>query len=162
MDVSLIFGIIFTIIVMGALLVFGWDQIANLLGFGGEAQTLRSIDNLNKKIDFIYRNAEGSRTEFALAFPKDFRLCFFNSSNPAPRFYSDRSMTWNPDQTVLFRINQSGFNSWYYRGENDAAGHGYGFAYLGIPTEKNFCVPGGTRLSIVNRGYTVEVEKAAA
>jgi hypothetical protein len=158
MDVSMIFGIIFTIIVMAALLVFGWDQIANLFGFGGEAQTLRSIDNLNKKIDFIYRNAEGSRTEFTLAFPKDYKLCFFNSSNPAPKFYSDRSRTWNPDQTVNFRINQSGYNSWYYRGEYDAGGHGYKFAYLETATEKNFCAVGGTKLSIVNGGYTVEVE----
>ncbi len=158
MDVSMIFGIIFTIIVMAALLVFGWEQIANLLGFGGEAQTLRSIDNLNKKIDFIYRNAEGSRTEFTLAFPKDYKLCFFNSSNPAPKFYSDRSRTWNPDQTVNFKINQSGYNSWYYRGEDDAGGHGYKFAYLETATEKNFCAVGGTKLSIVNRGYTVEVE----
>ncbi|MCJ7816312.1 MAG: hypothetical protein MUP55_00505 [Candidatus Aenigmarchaeota archaeon] len=158
MDTSLVFGIIFTIIVMAALLVFGWDQIANLFGFGGEAQTLRSIDNLNKKIDFIYRNAEGSRTEFTLAFPKDYKLCFFNSSNPAPKFYSDRSKTWNPDQTVKFRINQSGYNSWYYKGADDAGGHGYNFAYLDIPTEKNFCAVGGTKLSIINRGYTVEVE----
>jgi hypothetical protein len=158
MDVSMVFGIIFTIIVMAALLVFGWDQIANLLGFGGEAQVLRSIDGLGKKIDFIYRNAEGSRTEFTLSFPKDYKMCFFNSSNPAPKYYSDRSRTWNPDQTVKYMINQSGFNSWYYRGSDNAAGRGHSFPYLDVPTEKNFCVPGGTKLSIVSMGYGVELE----
>ena len=160
MDVSMVFGIMFTIIVMAALIVFGWDQIANLFGFGGEAQIMRSIENINKKIDFIYRNAENSRSEFTLAFPKSYSLCFFNSSDPSPRFYSDRSMTWNPDQTVKFMINQSGFNSWYYSGEDTAAGHGYAFRYLDIPTAKNFCSLGGSRLSIVNRGYSVEVERA--
>ena len=160
MDVSMVFGIIFTIIVMAVLLVFGWDQIANLLGFGGDAQTLRSIDSLGKKIDFIYQNAENSRSEFTLSFPKDYKLCFFNSSNPAPKYYSDRSMTWNPDQTVKFMINQSGFNSWYYSGTDNASGRGHSFRYLDIPTEKNFCAPGGTKLSVVNRGYSVEVELA--
>ncbi len=160
MDVSMVFGIIFTVIVMAVLLVFGWDQIANLFGFGGEAQTLRSIDSLGKKIDMIYRNAEGSRAEFTLAFPKDYRLCFFNSSSPAAKYYSDRSRTWNPDQTVKFRINQSGFNSWYYKGADNAVGNGHIFPYLDIPTEKNFCAQGGTRLSVVNMGYGVEVETA--
>lgn len=160
MDVSMVFGIIFTIIVMAVLLVFGWGQIANLFGFGGEAQVLRSIDSLGKKMDMIYRNAEGSRSEFTLSFPKDYKLCFFNSSNPAAKYYSDRSMSWIPDQTVKYRINQSGFNSWYYTGEDNAAGQGHNFPYLDMPTEKNFCASGGTTLSVVNMGYSVEVEIA--
>jgi|GEM_PF-717737 len=161
MDPSMVFGIIFTIIVMGVLIVFGWDQIATIFGFGGEAQIIRTIDNLNKKVDYIYRNAEGSRAEFTLAFPKSYSLCFFNASDPSPRFYSDKSMTWNPDQTVKFRINQSGFNSWWYAGGDTAQGKGYRFSYLEIPTAKNFCSLGGTKLSIVNRGYSVEIERAS-
>jgi hypothetical protein len=159
MDVSMVFGMIFTIIVMAALLVFGWDQIANLFGFGGEAQLLRSIDSLNKKIDDVYRLAEGSRAQFTLAFPKSYSLCFFNASDPSPKFYSDKSKTWNPDQTVKFRINQSGFNSWWYSGSDTATGDGYRLSYLEIPTSKNFCSLGGSKLSIVNRGYSVEVER---
>lgn len=158
MDVSMVFGIIFTIIVMGALLVFGWDQIANLLGFGGEAQVLKTIDSLQKGVEYFYRMAEGSGVEFRLDFPKDYRLCFFNSSNPADSFYPEKSMTWDPDSTTRYLINASGYNVWYYRGEDDAGGQGKRIPYLDTPTEKNFCATGGKMVYIVNRGYSVEVE----
>jgi hypothetical protein len=158
MDVSPIFGIIFTIIVMVFLLVFG--LMYNPGPIEEEAQLGRTIKMLGERIDNIYRNAEGSRTEFMLSFSKNYRLCFFNSSNPESRFYSDSSMTWDPDQTVKFRINQSGYNSWYYKGEDNAAGYGYSFSYLAMPTEKNFCAIGGSKIYLVNRGIGVEVSAA--
>jgi len=151
MDVSMVFGIIFTLIVIGVLLVFGWGQIANIFGLGEEAQVANTIQNLGKKIDDIYYKAEGSRASFTLSFPKEYRMCFFNSSDPSPRFYSDRSRTWNPGQTTIFRINQSEYNSWYYKG-NDEMGRGYTFSHLDMPTENNFCAAGGSKIYIVNRG----------
>ena len=158
MDVSLIFGIIFTLIVIGLLLVFGGEQIANILGFGGQAQVLKTMDNLKNKVDDIYRLGEGSSEQFTLSFPKEYRLCFFNSSNPADRFYSDKSMTWDPDSTVKYVINASRFNVWYHRGEDDAAGSGKSIPYLEMPTENNFCATGGKKVYIVKRYDWIEVE----
>lgn len=160
MDVSLIFGIIFTIIVMGALIAFGWPLIADYLGFGENAQVLKSIDSLGKKIDSVYRLAEGSGAQFNLSFSKDYRLCFFNSSNPAPRYYSQRSMTWDPDWTTKYSINASHYNVWYYQGQDDAAGQGKKIPYLDTPTDKNFCAPGGTALYLEKKYDWVEVKPA--
>ena len=158
MDVSLIFGIIFTLIVIGLLLVFGGEQIANILGFGGHAQVLKTIANLKNKVDDVYRLGEGSSEQFTLSFSKDFRLCFFNSSNPADRFYSDKSMTWDPDSTTKYLINASHYNAWYYAGSNSASGEGKIIPYLEMPTENNFCATGGKKVYIVKKWDWVEVE----
>jgi hypothetical protein len=157
MDVSMIFGIIFTVIVISVILVFGGEQVANIFNLGGEAQILKSMDNLQKKVDSIYRLAEGSGSEFTLSFSKDYKICFFNSSNPADRF-SDKTSTWDPDQTVKYRINSSHYNTWYFSGSNDASGDGKRIPYLDMPTDKNFCAPGGSKVYIVKRFDGVEIQ----
>ena len=156
MDVSLIFGIIFTIIVISVVLVFGGEQIANLFGLSGEAQIIKSIGNLQSKVDEIYRLAENSGEDFKLTFSKDYKLCFFSPSNPQRRL----SAGWNPDSTVLYRINQSGYNIWYFKGSDSASGTGKSIPYMSIPSTKNFCSTGGSEVYIVNRGNFVEVEPA--
>ena len=160
MDVSMVFGIIFTLIVIGLLLVFGWQQIANIFGIGEEAQVASIIKNLEKRIDDLYYKAEGSRASFTLSFPKEYKMCFFSPSDLSPKFYSDRSMTWDPGQTTIYRINQSRYNSWYYKGNDDEAGDGYKFSHLEMPAgeqNKNFCAAGGSKIYIVNRGM-VQIE----
>jgi|SRR3990172_2532244 len=158
MDVSLIFGIIFTLIVISLLLVFGGKQIADILGFGGQAQVLKSIDNLKNKIDYVYRLGDGSSDTFELSFPKEYRICFFNSSNPADRFYSEQSMTWDPDSTTRYSINRSQYNTWWYSGEDDRDGQGKRIPHLEMPTENNFCATGGKKVYLVKRYDSVEIE----
>ena len=156
----MIFGIIFTIIVMGAIIAFGWPEIAKVIGLGEESKVLKDIDNLNKKIDSLYRLAEGSEDHFKLSFSTDYKLCFFNSSNPASRYYSQRSMIWNPGTTTKYLINSSHYNIWYYNGQDESAGQGKRIPYLDMPTENNFCTPGGTTLYLVKKYDWVEVEPA--
>jgi hypothetical protein len=153
MDVSLIFGIIFTIILISVVLVFGGEQIASLFDLSGEAQVIKSIGNLESKVDEMYRLAENSGEEFRLSFSKDYKLCFFNSSNPQRHL----SAGWDLDSTVLYKINQSRYNMWYFKG-NSATGTGKAIPYMQIPTSKNFCSSGGSNVYIVNRGDFVEVE----
>ena len=154
MDVSLIFGIIFTIILISVILVFGGGVIADFFGMSGQAQVLKSIDNLGKKADELYRLAGGSSEQFKLSFSKDYKLCFFNSSDPQKHL----SAGWDPDGTVIYRIKQSGYNTWYYQGTNDAAGSGVKVSYLRTATADNFCVPGGSTVYLTNRGDYVSVE----
>jgi hypothetical protein len=158
MDVSMLFGIIFTCIVIGVILIFGGEQIANFFLLGSQAQVLKTMDSLQKKVDSIYRLAEGSGSEFALSFPKDYKVCFFNSSNPAPRFYADMARTWDPDSITKYRINSSHYNTWYFSGNDNAAGDGKRIPYLDIPTSKNFCIPGGGKVYVVKRFDSVEIE----
>ncbi len=155
MDVSMIFGIIFTLILIGFILVFGGEQIANLLGLGTQTQVLKTIDNLQEKVDEIYRLAENSAEEFKLSFPKEYKLCFFNTSDPKQHL----SAGWNPDITMLYLINQSRYNIWFYQGNNNAAGQGKRIPYLDILTDKNFCVPGGSKVYVTKRWSGVSIEK---
>lgn len=160
MDVSMIFGIIFTIIVMAMILIFGGEQIMNMAGLGAQAQVAKAMDNLQKKVDSFYRLAEGSGGEFSLSFPQTYKVCFFNSSNPARKLYSDRTMTWDPDSTVKYMINASHFNTWYFGGTDTASGQGKRIPYLDMPTDKNFCAAGGSKVYIKNIGGGVEIEPA--
>jgi len=153
----MVFGIIFTIILIAAILIFGSGIINDLIHIIEESQVSGSIDNLQKKVSYIHSNADGSGAEFILSFPIHYKLCFFNSSNPESKFYSDKSRTWDPDQTTKLRINQSSFNSWCYEGSDNAGGHGYAFSYLDISTEKNFCASGGSKIYLVNKGGMVEI-----
>ena len=155
MDVSMIFGIIFALILIGALLAFGLPLIEKYIKIGIDSEVLKTIDNLQKKVDEIYRLAENSAEEFKLSFPKDYKLCFFNSSDPKKHY----SAGWDPDSTTLYRINQSRYNVWYYSGDDDARGDGKAIPYLDIPTEKNFCVPGGSKVYVTKRWSGVSIEK---
>jgi hypothetical protein len=152
MDVSMVFGLIFTCIVISAILIFGWEQITNFFGIGSQAQLAKTAENLKKNVDSVYGLAEGSGAEFRLALPKEYRLCFFNSSNPAARFYASRANSWDPDTTTKYRINASGYNTWYFSGD------GVTIPHLDMPTNKNFCAPGGSDVYIVKRFEGVEIE----
>lgn len=153
MNTKIIFGImIFAVILIGIIIIFGsYVNFPDPPSKGAMIQ--KTINNLNKKVDSIYRLVEGSGAEFSLTFSEDYEICFFNSSNPSP------TATWNPDITTKFRINQSRYNAWYFKiSEGNVAGNGYRFAYLDMPTDKNFCAPGGSKIYILRTYNGVEIE----
>jgi hypothetical protein len=157
MDAGMVFGIIFTIFVMGIILVFGWDQISNFLGFGVKAQISRELESIKQKVDKVYNMAENSEESHTLSISSPNKICFFNSSNPSARIYSDDSISWKPDPVYRTLIKNEGYNTWYYAGDTK---NGYTIPKLDMPTDKNFCAPGGSKIYIIRMYDGVEIEPA--
>jgi len=155
MDAGMVFGIIFTIFVMGIVLVFGWDQIASFFGMSAQAQVLRELKLVEQKVDSVYNMAENSGEPHTLSISSSNKICFFNSSDPSPRIYSDDSISWKPDPVYRTLIMNEGYNTWYYAGSKKS---GYAIQKLDIPTDKNFCAPGGSKIYIQRAHNGVEIE----
>ena len=155
MDAGMVFGLIFTICVMAMILFFGLDQIADFFGFGTETQVHRELKEVAQDVDRIYNMAENSGEPHTLSIPESTKICFFNSSNPSPRIYADDSISWKPDAAFRTIIKSEGYNTWYYAGSKRG---GYAIHNLDMPSDKNFCAPGGTRVYITRMYNGVVIE----
>ncbi len=179
-DFGLPFALIFTIIIIGFLFAFAFPQISTMIGMGGEAQINKVVKDLDVVVEEAYHLAEGSSRLFTLAMPSTAKLCFIDLDNPSTCSYADRSKSWCPgnptcafgkteefivvNQTILEPSStQFMSNVWIYRNEQDI-GEGYEIPALEPVCERpdccSFCVKGGTRLYLENKGLFVEVDVA--
>ena len=69
MDTSMVFAIIFAIIVIGLLLAFGLGQVSGIFCFNGVAQVDKSMKDLGNAVDNIYNMAEGNSQMFTVSVP---------------------------------------------------------------------------------------------
>jgi len=174
------FAIIFTIIIIGFLFVFAFPQISTMIGMGGEAQINKVVKDLDSVVEEAYHLAEGSSRLFTLSMPSTAKVCFLDLNNPTTCAYAQKWKSWCPgnptcefgkteefivvDQTLLDPTNpQYMSNIWIYRSEQDF-GEGYEIPGLEPVCDRtdccSFCVPGGTRLYLENKGLYVEVSEA--
>jgi len=152
MNVGMVFAIIFAVIVMGVVLIFGSQQIVNIICLGNEAQTGKAIKDLETSVKNLYGQAQGSTNVFDLNLPSDSRFCFINSSDPSARPGAD----WNPDPVIQTMIKNNGYNLWY---SHCTGKSGYVINHLMIPSNKNFCVKSGSELYLENKGFWVSIQK---
>ena len=155
MDAGMVFGLIFTICVMAMILFFGLDQIMSFFGMGQDSQLIREIKTIAQDVDRIYNMAENSGEPHTLSIPESTKICFFNSSNPSTRIYADDTISWKPDPAFKTIIKGDGFNTWYYAGSKKG---GYTINKLDMPTDMNFCAPGGTKIYIMRTYNGVVIE----
>jgi hypothetical protein len=156
MSVGMIFGIIFAILVMGMLLVFGSDVIVIIFCMGSDAQTQKTIQNLQTFVDDLYLLPSGSGDYFTLNIPKDSKLCFVNTSYPEPVFYPDPLKTWDPDRVYQRIIKDEGYNIWYHHCSGQSGGK-IDHLYIGSGNSKNFCARPGMKLYLENVGRWVAI-----
>ena len=156
MNTGMVFGIIFAILVIGMLFVFGIDQIANIFCVSNVAQTNKAVSDLENAVENVFNLAEGSAMPFKVSIPRNAEICFVNYSNPVPM------NTWNPDpdmyNIISNRITANRFNIWikYGCGTSDT---GSKISYLRV--SENFCAGLGTDLYLENKGYHVAIERPA-
>lgn len=161
MNVGMIFAIIFTIVIIGAILALGLTQLQDFFCLGSTAQTNKAVNDVETLVDEVFILAKGSGKSFEMALPQDSTICFVNPDNPAPHPYLDTTLTWNPDQVVLEGIlndpssTQYGSNLWVYSCGN-ALGEGLKMDHV-IPS-KSFCAPSGTTIFIENVGGSVDIQ----
>jgi hypothetical protein len=85
MNIGLIFGMIVSIVVIGLLIVFGYDQIANMQQLQQQAELLRSIENFKAAVDRVYSLSGESSEKFTLTFPASVhKVCFLPAYRELP------------------------------------------------------------------------------
>ena len=172
------FAIIFTIIIIGFLFAFAFPQIASIIGLGGQAQINKAVQDLDTVVEEVYHLAEGSSRVFSLSMPSTAKLCFIDLDNPETCAYAETWKSWCPGNPAcaygrtenFIVINQTILNPnspqylsnvWIYSSE-EGIGEGYEIPALKPACKRtdccSFCVRGGERLYLENRGLYVEVD----
>ncbi len=77
MDMGLIFGMIVAIFVMGLLIVFGYQQITNMLRIQQQAEMMKAVEGLKNAVDRVYSLGGETSEPYRLAFPAGVgKVCF--------------------------------------------------------------------------------------
>lgn len=154
MSVGMVFGIIFAIMVIGMILVFGADVTNIIFCTGNDAQIQKTIKNMQSVVEDIYVMPSGSGDWFTINIPKNFKICFVNSTDPRPVFHPDQQMNWDPDRVYQRIIQDEGYNIWFKHCGGESGGE---IKHLFISPEKNFCAKPGQRLYLENTGRWVAI-----
>ena len=160
MDTSLVFAMIFAIIFIGLLLVFGMGQITNMFCFNGIAQVDKSVKDLDNEAQAMYNLAEGASKVFRVNVPTGSSVCVINTTDisPNPGGY----WTPNPDLLPVIgeKVRARNANVWinYNCGNNEQT---YRIEHLkavrtpGASGAGSFCAGPGSSIYLENMGAFV-------
>lgn len=154
MNAGMVFALIFTVIVIGLVLVFGLGQMGSLFCMSSDAQVGKSMTDLETVASEVYNLAEGSSRVFRISLPGDSKLCFVDPEGTGIQLYTaaDSWKNWVPDPVYESIIQEKGYNIWY---EMCSGKGGKTLSYVKVP--KNFCVIGGKSIYLENKGLWVEI-----
>jgi hypothetical protein len=153
MNVGLLFGIIFAIIVLGFVMFFGYDYISKFLGISGEASLVQQILTLEGEVKDVFNLAMGSTKEFRITIPSNVgRVCFVNPENPE----SNPSGGWEMNVILTKMITSYQYNVLILDREG-RFDDGKKIDHL-IPNQ-NFCISSGKRLLLKNEGKFVSISE---
>ena len=154
MDTSLVFGIIFAIVLISFLLVFGLGQISNVFCTTNTAQADKAVKDIESIVSETFLLGEGTSMPYKVAVSSETKICFVNHTRPGP------VGSWNPDITdrdfIIDEITLGKYNVWIEYGCGQI-GEGYRIRHMEILTD-NFCIQGYSDIYIENKGYFVTVE----
>lgn len=155
MDVGMVFGILFAVIVIILLVGFGLDALGDLEKTARAAQIRTALNDLEATADNVDTLATGSTLKFLFHIPSGVRFCFVDSANPGRAVYTDASRNWEPDPIIERHIQEEGFTVWTI---DESAGeqNGYAIAHL-VPAGGSFCADDNTGLLLENQGLTVVI-----
>lgn len=154
MNAGMVFALIFTVIVIGLVLVFGMGQIGSLFCMSSDAQAGKVISDLEDVSFEVYNLAEGSSRVYQVSLPSDARLCFVDPESPGTQLYpsGESWKNWVADPVYQSMIQENGYNLWY---EICSGKGGTRLQYLRVT--QNFCVEGSREVYLENRGLWVEI-----
>lgn len=170
MNVGIVFTLIFAIIVVTLLLIFGYGSIINLAGFGQRANVLDSIEKIDSEAQKVYSYSRGSTRELLLSVSADSKICFINPQDPQKRTWKENWKSWDPPAGVINTINRQGSeffgsNLWLITPDSQI---GKGQVILKgslIPKPEssgdsgNFCISGSRKIFFENAGQIVYVSE---
>lgn len=154
MQVSAIFGIIFALIVMGFVMIFGTGIFQDMMCVGNNGQVTKAYKDLEAVVDQVQALDDGSTKSFRMGIPTGSRICFVDPADPSHNITGD----WFPDPNLLIEeeIMDNGYNTWIEYGCGPSTD---GFRMQYLVTDKNFCTISGDRVLLTNIGVQVRVEK---
>ena len=149
MNVGMIFGIIFTLILMGLIFVFGGKQIASMFNIAGDATVYNDINILEKEVANVYSMTQGSSKRLLVHAREDAKVCFINIER------SDITENgW--DGNMGFVAKNTGYNVMIFKEKGFDGKH-----IKHLEPQKNFCITESKYLVLVNRGRFVDVVPGA-
>lgn len=157
MNVGMVFAIIFAMIMIAMILVFGIGQIGNVFCLSSDAQVAGSIRDLEAMVEEVYVMSEGSSRVFDVRLPGGSQLCFVDPQDPGTNQFAGQEAVhnWIADPAYEAIIEDYGYNLWYTQCSGKS---GYQFEHLQVSGRGSFCVDGGDSLYLANRGRYVEVD----
>jgi len=151
MDMALVFGVIFSVIVIGFVIAFAVPLIMNSGCNQQQLQMSSVLNELKNKVSDVYLLSKDSTIQYTLNIPGSSKICFLDAT-------ADNNPTegWNVDDTRRQMIKDSQYNVWY----TDCSGeYGKSIAHLSHETGKSFCMQTG-KIWLENIGSSVEVSRA--
>ncbi|MFH1978236.1 MAG: hypothetical protein ABIJ92_02840 [Candidatus Aenigmatarchaeota archaeon] len=157
MDTSMVFALIFAVIVIALFLVVGLGQITNLTCLGSNAQIIKAITDIEILVDDTVLQAEDSSNVFQLRIPSDSEFCFINPialDDPAFAGPGWDPATLDPVHRALIEDPQNRYNIWYKKCPNAYDG----YMISDLSQRMNFCTK-SRKLYIENvDGFSVSIE----
>lgn len=150
MNVGLIFGIIFAVIVMGFLLFFGIQYFGEMTEAACKSQLGKQITDLENSVRSTLSLSQGSVQKLRLMVPSCYeKICFVDPEHPDRYPEGD----WDPEEHVKLIARDEGRNVVVYK----SSGLVKGYTMDKLKAYVNFCVSSSKEVSLVNTGRQVEI-----
>lgn len=160
MDTSMVFGIIFAIIVIGLVLAFGGQQIVSLFCVGETAQVQREVREIERQVFDVYNMGTGTTKPYTINLPSNVKLCFLDPQDYTPENYANPLYDWSPQRILVEHILNAPESQYYQSNvwiEYSCTGEKAGRKTSYLRPEKNFCAVDNTRVYMENMGTYVEI-----
>lgn len=150
MEVSMLFGMIFALIVIVFLLAGGMGMVTDTLGLGGQAAMQNQVKEMSKLCDSVYWSSQGSSKSFSFKFiggPE--RVCFLNHKDPR----ANPSMGWAGDVAVEMMAKDEKKSMAVFQVNKEYQMYGLGNCLA----DSSFCVRRSAELLFTNKGDRVAI-----
>jgi len=152
MNIGMVFGAVFTLILISAIVVFAFYVINGMQETQIYAQIEDAKDNLETAVtNHYYNTGTGSTATYTLSIPSGSRFCFIDPSDPS----SNMAEGWNPNDIVPSMIINNEYNLWIYYPQSIGDQDGKKISHMNVSA--NFCSVNGAKLKLENLGNRVEV-----
>ena len=158
MDAGQVFGLIFTLILVAFLLVFGFNQIRDFFCLGSDAQVFKQVKDLEVVVEDLYTKTEGSSVPVDMRIPSDGSICFLNIDDYSRNF----AYGWDPSPYIISEILNNPrhqdyqSNLWVKKCGGEEA-----YKIANLKSSVNFCTAKGDEIFLENKGFYVEVSRVS-
>ena len=154
METGTVFAVIFTVILISALLVFGFNFIASLWEQHELQQMGQAVKDLQTTVNSWWiTTGTGSVTTFDLQISESTTFCFVDRYDPSPNIQRG----WDPNTIIQGMITEKTYNLWIYY-QSGSKQIGKIINHLNASENfGNFCADNGAQLKLENIGMWVEV-----